>query len=63
MKLFHNGGISKVVLILLWSHVVGREDVLLEHELFWIFLTFAENTLVGATIGPVVLADPDGVGG
>ena len=42
---------------------MGSEDVLLEHEFFGILLTFAEDTLIGAAIGPVVLADPDGVGG
>ena len=56
MKLFYNGWITKVVLILLGSHVVGSEDVLLEHELLRVLLALAHDALVGAAIGPMVLS-------
>ena len=63
MKLFDDGWISKVILILLWGHVMSSQNVLLEHELLWILLTLTEDALVGTAIGPMVLANPDGACG
>ena len=63
MELFYKGRVTKVVLILLWRHVVGSHDVLLEHELLWVLLTLAKHALVHAAISPVIFANFDRVCG
>ena len=46
MKLFDQRWVTKVVLVFFCGHVVGCQDVLLEHELLWILLAFTHDALI-----------------